>query len=313
MGKVFWASALARDGGRAARRALHALERKEFVRRERRPSIEGESEYAFRHLLVRDVAYGQIPRAARADKHGRMAEWIAQLGRPEDYAELVAHHYLAALELTRAAGGDVDSLAAPRARSVYGAGDRAFALNAWTAALAVLRAGARALSQRRSGAPPPASRPRPDGTRGRTWRRPRASGRRRASAARRRRRGRCGGGGDRALRERVGARRARPRVRPPRARAPPRRGHRTVAYEGSRSLAGRAVLDAGRPTRVRDRARPPSRRDGRGARARGDRGATRCSRSDRRSGEPAILAVRRRSSGASRSRGASARRCSRAA
>ena len=29
-------------------------------------SVEGETEYAFRHLLVRDVAYGQLPRADRA-------------------------------------------------------------------------------------------------------------------------------------------------------------------------------------------------------------------------------------------------------
>ena len=59
-------SARSAIGGRALRRgALHALERKEFVRRERRSSVAGEDEYAFRHVLVRDVAYGQIPRAAR--------------------------------------------------------------------------------------------------------------------------------------------------------------------------------------------------------------------------------------------------------
>ena len=86
-------------GGRPARRAgasrsaLHALERKEFVRRERRSSVAGETEYAFRHVLVRDVAYGQIPRAGAAEKHRRAAEWIEALGRPEDHAELLAHHY----------------------------------------------------------------------------------------------------------------------------------------------------------------------------------------------------------------------------
>ena len=44
--------------------SLHGLERKEFVRRERRSSVATETEYAFRHVLVRDVAYGQVPRAA---------------------------------------------------------------------------------------------------------------------------------------------------------------------------------------------------------------------------------------------------------
>ncbi len=135
MGKVFWTGALRRPAVEL-RATLHTLERKEFVRRERRPSIEGESEYAFRHLLVRDVAYGQVPRAARGDKHRTTAEWIDQLGRPEDHAELVAHHYLAAIELTRAAGGAVDPLTAPARAAVSAAGDRAFALNAWPAALA---------------------------------------------------------------------------------------------------------------------------------------------------------------------------------
>ena len=55
--------------------------------------MEGESEYAFRHLLVRDVAYGQIPRGARSHKHRLIAEWIASRGRTEDHAEMLAHHH----------------------------------------------------------------------------------------------------------------------------------------------------------------------------------------------------------------------------
>ena len=72
----------------------------------------GETEYAFLHLLVRDVAYGQIPRGTRADKHRAAADWIGSLGgeRLEDRAELLAHHYLSALELTRAAGLDTTDL-----------------------------------------------------------------------------------------------------------------------------------------------------------------------------------------------------------
>ena len=99
VGKVFWLGML-----EASEQQLHALQQKEFVQRARRSSVEGETEYAFKHLLVRDVAYGQIPRADRAEKHRRAAEWIESLGRPDDHAELVAHHYLRALELARAAG-----------------------------------------------------------------------------------------------------------------------------------------------------------------------------------------------------------------
>nr|MBA3383196.1 AAA family ATPase [Actinomycetota bacterium] len=96
VGKVFWSGALAEIGHRersVVEDRLHALERRELVRRERRSSVAGESEYAFRHLLVRDVAYGAIPRATRAERHRRAAEWIEALGRPEDHADLLAHHY----------------------------------------------------------------------------------------------------------------------------------------------------------------------------------------------------------------------------
>src|SRR5438128_1795896 len=125
IGKVFWLGALS-----ATEQQLHALRQKEFVQRARRSSVEGETEFTFKHLLVRDVAYGQIPRAERAEKHLRTAEWIESLGRPEDHAEMVAHHYLSALELARAAGRDVGEIA-PRARvALREAGDRATTLNA---------------------------------------------------------------------------------------------------------------------------------------------------------------------------------------
>ena len=125
IGKVFWLGALD-----ATEQQLHALQQKEFVQRARRSSVEGETEFAFQHLLVRDVAYGQIPRGDRADKHCRAAEWIESLGRPEDHAETVAHHYLSALELMRAAGHDVGAVASRARAALREAGDRATALNA---------------------------------------------------------------------------------------------------------------------------------------------------------------------------------------
>jgi class 3 adenylate cyclase/tetratricopeptide (TPR) repeat protein len=137
LGKVFWLGAVETVAGVGAREAearLHALERKEFVRRERRPSVAGESEYAFRHLLVRDVAYGQIPRAARGDKHRLAAEWIESLGRAEDHAEMLAHHYLSARALARAAGEETTALEAAARPALRHAGDRAWALGAYGAA-----------------------------------------------------------------------------------------------------------------------------------------------------------------------------------
>ena len=135
VGKVFWTSALGRDA-RDAVTTLHGLERKGFVRRQRRSSFAGESELAFAHALVRDVAYGQIPRADRAGKHQRTAEWIEALGRPEDHAELVAYHWRSALDLVRASGGD-DARVAERTRlALRDAGDRAAALNSYSVAAA---------------------------------------------------------------------------------------------------------------------------------------------------------------------------------
>src|SRR5262249_20641239 len=69
VGTVFWAGAVAAIGAvdrDVVERRLRSLERNEFVRRMRAPSVADEVEYSFRHVLVRDVAYEQMPRAERA-------------------------------------------------------------------------------------------------------------------------------------------------------------------------------------------------------------------------------------------------------
>jgi len=128
IGKVFWPGALANSD----ERVLHALERKEFVRRDRRSAIAGETQYAFLHALVRDVGYGQIPRSDRAEKHRRAGEWLASLAgdRAEDHAEMLASHYREALALSGAAGLDASALRAPARRAFADAGQRALSLGA---------------------------------------------------------------------------------------------------------------------------------------------------------------------------------------
>jgi class 3 adenylate cyclase/tetratricopeptide (TPR) repeat protein len=133
VGKVFWTSALGADGEDAVT-ALHALERKGFVRRQKQSSVEGETEFAFAHALVRDVAYGQLPRSERAAKHQAVAEWVESLGRPEDHAEMLAYHWRSALELAEASGGDTADLREQTRLALSEAGDRAFALNAFAPA-----------------------------------------------------------------------------------------------------------------------------------------------------------------------------------
>ena len=137
-GKVFWLGGVAAAAGVDAavgEQLLRALERKDFVRRERRSAVAGDVQYAFQHVLVRDVAYGQIPRRLRADKHRRAGDWIEGLGRPDDHAELLAHHYEQALELARAAGAEDDPKLVELAReSLFAAGERALALAGHAAA-----------------------------------------------------------------------------------------------------------------------------------------------------------------------------------
>ena len=140
IGKVFWLGAAAQGSGldrRAVELHLHALERKDFVQRALRSSVANEAEYAFLHVLVRDVAYGQIPRGRRAEQHQLAAEWISSLGRTEDHAEMIAHHYLSSLELRRAASQPIDPAFTERAQASFSdAGDRAFSLNAHASAVA---------------------------------------------------------------------------------------------------------------------------------------------------------------------------------
>ena len=143
IGKVFWSGPLAAMSGLqrwTVEEQLHGLERKEFVRRDRRSSVATETEYAFRHVLVRDVAYGQVPRSARAEKHRRAAEWIETLGADrEDRAEMLAHHYASALEFARASGQPVDAIADRARVALFEAGERAYGLYAYASAAGFYR------------------------------------------------------------------------------------------------------------------------------------------------------------------------------
>jgi class 3 adenylate cyclase/tetratricopeptide (TPR) repeat protein len=132
LGKVFWSGGVAtltHFSDHDIDDVLHALQRKGFVRRERRSAVSGQTEYAFRHVLVREVAYGQVPRPARVDKHVAAAGWIDSLGRAEDHAELLAYHYSTALELAQASNLDTSELMERTRSALKQAGDRALGLN----------------------------------------------------------------------------------------------------------------------------------------------------------------------------------------
>ena len=135
VGAVFWDEALTAVAERdpvEVEQAVDGLLARQLFRRVLIPTtgLAGAHEFAFVHALARDVAYQQLPRAARARKHAALAHWLeAQAGdRPEDLAETLAHHYATALELARAAG-ETDLAAAlidPAVRYLGAAGERMY-------------------------------------------------------------------------------------------------------------------------------------------------------------------------------------------
>ena len=123
---------------------LQELLRKELIRSSERSSMEHDAEYSFWHVLVRDVAYGQIPRADRAHGHRAAAKWIEHKAnrRIEDVAEVLAHHYLQALDLARATRNlEQAAELAPQARRFLAlAGERALGLDTQQAEARLARA-----------------------------------------------------------------------------------------------------------------------------------------------------------------------------
>ena len=106
LGKVFWPGGLAAVAATEredVEARLPFLLRRELVRKVDGSTIPGEAELAFRHDVIVEVAYAQIPKRERAEKHRRAAAWIhATAGeRAIDFAEELAHHLQQALELSR--------------------------------------------------------------------------------------------------------------------------------------------------------------------------------------------------------------------
>jgi class 3 adenylate cyclase len=107
VGKTFWRGALERIGrGRdSIPELLGALEGRDLIVRETSSMIEGEQQFSFKHLLIREVAYERLPRAARRERHAKVAEFFeestAELG---EAAAALARHWRDAGEAERALG-----------------------------------------------------------------------------------------------------------------------------------------------------------------------------------------------------------------
>jgi class 3 adenylate cyclase len=80
VGRVFWRGAIERitRDRDSLPAALAALERRDLIRRDAVSRIEGDEQWAFKHVLIRDVAYELQPRARRREGHRHIAEFIEQ-------------------------------------------------------------------------------------------------------------------------------------------------------------------------------------------------------------------------------------------
>jgi serine/threonine protein kinase/DNA-binding CsgD family transcriptional regulator len=124
IGKVFWEGGLHALGAAGeVTEHLEALKQKELLRTHPRSQMHDDRQYAFKHDLIRDVAYERISRADRRLLHRRLVGWIELISgeRVGEYLDLLAHHafqagaWEQALAYAQRAGEQAQRLYAPRA------------------------------------------------------------------------------------------------------------------------------------------------------------------------------------------------------
>ncbi|MDQ3894731.1 MAG: AAA family ATPase, partial [Actinomycetota bacterium] len=136
VGKVFWRGALAHLGGDAGlAEILDSLEQRNLIRHEQSSRIEGEDQFSFRHMLIREVAYATLPKAVRRERHAAVARFLEQAAgdRAAESAASLAHHWEQAGDRGRA--GDYLVKAAEQAERAWA---KQAAASFYTRALEVL-------------------------------------------------------------------------------------------------------------------------------------------------------------------------------
>src|SRR5918999_1474552 len=123
VGRTFWEGSLAglaQAEGRDLNRALRSLQQKDILAPGAEGRLAGERELAFKHVLIRDVAYGMLPKAVRSRKHFEVGAFIEDRAgdRTVEVAALLAEHYGRAAALGREGGLPADELATMRERGV---------------------------------------------------------------------------------------------------------------------------------------------------------------------------------------------------
>jgi class 3 adenylate cyclase/tetratricopeptide (TPR) repeat protein len=135
VGRTFWEGALAVavPDDRQLRQALRDLQEKDIIVPDETMRIAGEREYAFKHFLIRDVAYGMLPRSVRWRKHFEIGRFIEERAgeRTDEVVPLLAEHYGRAAMLGTETGLDHDEIEPVHQKALHfleAAGDAAASL-----------------------------------------------------------------------------------------------------------------------------------------------------------------------------------------
>ena len=144
VGRTFWEGSLvelAEQEGRNLSQTLATLQEKDLLAAGAEGLLEDERELAFKHVLIRDVAYGMLPKAVRCRRHFEVGRFLEERAgdRSDEVVALLAEHYGRAAALGSEAGLELDELEHITARAVRAledAGEAAASLYANREALA---------------------------------------------------------------------------------------------------------------------------------------------------------------------------------
>src|SRR5271154_1261384 len=144
VGQTFWEGALASvaaEEGADLQAALSTLREKDIIVPGEGTRLADERQLAFKHVLIRDVAYGMLPKAVRTRKHFEVGTFIEERAgeRRHEVVALLAEHYGRAAVLGEEVRLDAGELAPLRSKALQfleAAGDAASALYSNQEALA---------------------------------------------------------------------------------------------------------------------------------------------------------------------------------
>ncbi len=134
VGQTFWEGSVDEGDERIDLAAsLAGLQEKDLIVATAGSRLAGEREYAFKHVLIRDVAYSTLPKAVRARRHAAVGAFISARAadRSEGVVAMVADHYGRSAALGAAADlepGELERIVALALEALESAGDAAAAL-----------------------------------------------------------------------------------------------------------------------------------------------------------------------------------------